>query len=55
MINDNKPAKKLKLDAETLRTLSTDELAEINGGFPSVNSISISISVNECPKCCGCN
>jgi hypothetical protein len=53
---NDKPVKKLKLDTETLRTLDTNDLADANGGFPSINSISISISAGaECPKCCACN
>jgi hypothetical protein len=55
MNQNDKPAKKLKLDTETLRILDTEELVDINGGFPSVNSISVSFSFGECPKCCGCD
>lgn len=53
--DDDKPTKKLKLDIETLRILDNDELTGVQGGWPSVNSVSISISVQDCPKCCGCN
>lgn len=57
MIKDDKPVKKLKLDSETLRVLDTGELAGIQGGVAAgfTDSISFSVSVGGCPKCCGCN